>query len=64
MFLIFLSALIFSALTYKLGVYSVIVSLFINGSKLLLLMAMVGLGVFLYRRFRYSRLMGLPNKHD
>ncbi len=63
MFLIFTSALIFGLVLYKLGTYSVIVSLFVTGIKFALVIAGITVLVFLYRKYKGSpKVLGTP-KH-
>jgi hypothetical protein len=61
MFLIFTSALIFGLVLYKLGTYSVIVSLFVMGIKFALVIAGIAIMVFLYKKYKGSlKLLNFP----
>ena len=54
MFLIFTSALIFGLVLYKLGTYSVIISIFVAGVKIALVITGIALLGFLYKEFKKS----------
>ena len=52
MFLLFLSALVFGGVLFKLGVYSTIITIFNAAFKILMIGAGLALVIFLYRKFK------------